>query len=595
MVVRLPNPWGRSEPNLSNHEFKLNEKLWLIEEIVYHNGKASILAKKYKMGRNLLNIWVKRYRKNGKIHEVGRPTIIGSPIMRELKGMLTDKIHNTTTSDFVENLQDLHKKRMVETTNVAACSVKPVSRRSVGRLVEKMKLKKGKAEQTTDARAVATADKLNSVSIAAAHFLMVPLTSPHLIINADGTSYSTGGGLTAGVEVYYLADEQQGKTLKVPAQKESTLTSYFVKYYLCMTATGAIATPIYIVADDNMREGVIDVHEVVGLGLGQEVLGTGYVVFSKTRAVNEEFYRWWFMTVFTKFVIDLRMLHDIPDTVPVYFTLDGEDVQIKPLKSAAIQEVCRELNIIIGKPPASTTSISQPCDVGKVFMSSKTKNRHLKKVQDVIEAAMNTKLREVLRKHDVITGKKFKKHHVKAFILGIQIVQHILQTTLRKDMVSDSFSLTGQYIKQTGKCDVDIILGKCKEAFTTEEVTKIWAYLPTLCKILKEKGEIPEKDFLPLGMSEPVDPSKRGRDDLVLNRRRFCFLTNPFLIKREADKVLQKEAIAGEKADKVLKRKAAAEAKRLAPKPLKRARKNNPVIAADVVAPPAPDIAVAPV
>jgi hypothetical protein len=208
---------------------------------------------------------------------------------------------------------------------------------------------------------------------------------------------------------------------------------------------------------------------------------------------------------------------------------------------------------------------------------------------------MNTKLREVLRKYDVITRKKFKNHHIKAFILGIQIVQHILQTTLTKDMVSDSFPLTGQYIKQTGKCDVDIILGKCTEAFTTEEVTKIWAYLSTLCKTLKEIGKIPEKDFLPLGMSEPVDPSKRGRDDLVLNRGRFCFLTNPFLIKRQADKVLQKEAIAVEKADKVLKRKAAAEAKRLAPKPVKRARKNAPVIAADVVAPPAPDIAVAPV
>jgi hypothetical protein len=96
-------------------------------------------------------------------------------------------------------------------------------------------------------------------------------------------------------------------------------------------------------------------------------------------------------------------------------------------------------------------------------------------------------------------------------------------------------------------------------------------------------------------MSEPVDPSKRGRDDLVRNRRRFRFLTNPFLIKREADKVLQKEAIAIEKADKVLKRKAAAEAKWLAPKPVKRARKDAPLRAADVVALPAPVIAVAPV
>ena len=306
-------------------------------------------------------------------------------------------------------------------------------------------------------------------------------------------------------------------------------------------------------------------------------------MFSRSRSVNEEFYRWWFSTIFTKFVIDLRILHNLSDSVPVYFTLDGEDVQIKPMRSAAIQDVCKEMNIIIGKPPASTTSISQPCDVGKVFMASKTKNKNLKRVQDIAEAAMNTKLRDVLRKHDVTTGKKFKAHHIKAFILGIQIVQHILQTTLRKDLVSDSFSMTGQYMKSTGKCDVEKILGQCKEVFTTEEVTKVWALLPTLCNILKERGEIMEKDYLPLGMSEPIVQGRRGRDDLTLNRRRFCFLTHPSLLKREADKANRKEAAALENEEKKVKRKADAEAKKLLPKPVKRQKKNHPVIDAAVV------------
>lgn len=61
---------------------------------------------------------------------------------------------------------------------------------------------------------------------------MVPLSTLYLMINADGTSYSTGGGLTDEVEVYYLANEQKGATLKVTVQKESTLTAYFVMYYL---------------------------------------------------------------------------------------------------------------------------------------------------------------------------------------------------------------------------------------------------------------------------------------------------------------------------------------------------------------------------
>jgi hypothetical protein len=160
------------------------------------------------------------------------------------------------------------------------------------------------------------------------------------------------------------------------------------------------------------------VHEVVGLGVGQEVLAAGWVVFVKTRSVNEEFYRWWFMTIFRKFVIDLRMVYNISDAVPVYFTLDGEDVQIEPV-TKTIQDICSEMNIIIGKPPASTTSISQPCDTGKIFSSSKTKNKNLKRVQDIADAAMKTKRRDVIKKHALFTGKNFilitSKHSYWAF------------------------------------------------------------------------------------------------------------------------------------------------------------------------------------
>jgi hypothetical protein len=116
--------------------------------------------------------------------------------------------------------------------------------------------------------------------------------------------------------------------------------------------------------------------------------------------------------------------------------------------------------------------------------------------------------------------------------------------------VCDSFSITGQYIKRTGKCDVDRILGQCKVSFTTEEATKIWEYIPTLCNIIKGKGELTEKDSLPLGISEPPKYGKKSRDDLVLNRRQFCFLTNPAPIKREVDKASLRDAAPVEKADK---------------------------------------------
>ena len=40
---------------------------------------------------------------------------------------------------------------------------------------------------------------------------MVPLTSPYLKFNADGTSFQTGGGLTDLVKVKYLPDDWEAK------------------------------------------------------------------------------------------------------------------------------------------------------------------------------------------------------------------------------------------------------------------------------------------------------------------------------------------------------------------------------------------------
>ena len=40
-----------------------------------------------------------------------------------------------------------------------------------------------------------------------------------------------------------------------------------------------------------------------------------------------------------------------------------------------VDSICREYNIVFEKQPASTTSISQPLDVGKSFIAAKTTNR----------------------------------------------------------------------------------------------------------------------------------------------------------------------------------------------------------------------------
>ena len=116
----------------------------------------------------------------------------------------------------------------------------------------------------------------------------------------------------------------------------------------------------------------------------------------------------------------------------------------------------------------------------------------------------------------------------------------------------------------------------------TDEVTKVWKLLPSLCQIMKVKGELMESDYNPLGMSEPVLPGRKNKDELVVNRRRTVFLTHPQVILRELEKKEVKEAAAIETVDKKLKRKADSEARKANPPANKRTKKAG--VVAEVVA-----------
>ena len=274
MATHLANPWGKSNLKLVASELTTMQKTWLIHEIKFHGQSCAHLGNRYGIDRKMLSKWGNIYSKNTSVTVSGGRPVLFSPVeLVSLKKDLTKEVYNVKKEDFDKNLQTKHIKQVNASTNRATCSINPISRRSVKRYMEKMEVKDGNAEQTTDARAKATGDKINAISVAAAHYLMMPLTNPNITINTDGTSYQTGGGLTDKVKIVYDPEEQirRGTPLKVLPVKGSSLTAFFVKFYLCMNATGTTAPPIYIVADINMMEGEIGVHEVPELGIGIEV------------------------------------------------------------------------------------------------------------------------------------------------------------------------------------------------------------------------------------------------------------------------------------------------------------------------------------
>ena len=196
---------------------------------------------------------------------------------------------------------------------------------------------------------------------------------------------------------------------------------------------------------------------------------------------------------------------------------------------------------------------------------------------------MTNRIKAIIKLHEAKVGKTLPPHHIKGTYEGVQTVQYIISTTMRRDIIIQSFEIVGQYDHLTVGCNVEQVLRQCKTPFTTDEVTRVWEHLPRLCNILKSKGEISEKDYMPLEVGVVEDG--QSRDDLVLNRRIFFFLANLAFIAREDQKRVEKLNAVVDRKDKAAKRKAAAEIRKAKPPTAKRVRKDTVVAA--VVAPAA--------
>jgi hypothetical protein len=105
------------------------------------------------------------------------------------------------------------------------------------------------------------------------------------------------------------------------------LTAYFVKQYLAIAPTGATAPLVYCLADDNMADEEIDVHEVPAGLLGLHDHDKSFVAFAKTRNINAAFTEWYWRHVQIPFSMEQREKHNLVGST-FSINCDGEDVQI---------------------------------------------------------------------------------------------------------------------------------------------------------------------------------------------------------------------------------------------------------------------------
>jgi transposase len=582
-------PFGRGNHMLDANQLSGDEKTWIAKAHLIGGMKYKELAKRFSLSENAISRWVQAVRKGGiSGRRGGRPLLINPKYHKSLVGFLEDKPLNERLDDWEIEVQKAVAATAAD-AGIASCYVKPISKRTMKRIKVLLNVNQGNCECTTTARMEAIADVRNALSFATMNACCVPISTPELIINVDATQFTCGDVKGSGAQAAYVG--KRPRNLKVqPKKGESGLTSYFIKYYATISAAGGRARPIYIIADDQMKEQAIDVHEVTGIGAGTHPGETAYIVFCKSRVPQLEFYKWYVRIILVPWVQELREIYGIDTAVPAFFQLDGEAAQIAPfLTDTQIRELCDEHNILVGKPSGSTTSTTQALDKGPLFLTSKG---YLAVTTDLDVAdhwlIRNGRLRAVWdlhKKHMEQDGGKsgLSDAHRKSGIHGILRIHQSTQRAFHSKAITDSFKETGLY-----PFDMTVIFSNCTGNITPDEQMHFLEILPRLKRLFMEQGELLELDYDKFQVR--AGTADRGQH-LIVSRRRCVLLSSPGFWARELEKQrLKEQTVSLKETEKERKRKVTAsnKAKKEEKAEAKRLRTAPPPPPAPVPPPPPP-------
>jgi hypothetical protein len=570
---------GRIRRDLGGIDLTVDEKLSLgrqMAEAALGPDTRKKLQEKYNLQTRSLYRYQDAWLKNSVLFpNTGRPPNIDPEYMDVATAALQENDYQVRTANWKFELQEAAKKTAAKRGRDPG-RVKPISRRTLARVEIREGIDTGNAEPTTTARATAISDVRNAVSFAAMNQHMVEecQTAPELILNMDATQFQVGYDTKGKIEIKYKTDDKKNMLKKgplkvLPEKSDAGITAFFIKYYMLMSAAGYAANPVYVLADDSMDEDEIDVHEVKGLSVSPTLGGTGYLVFSKTRGCNLAFYKWYNEKFLIPFTEATRDHFDLPADETAWFQLDGEPIQIKIFEDADMLAQLDAAHIVVGKPPGSTTEITQPCDRGKVFKGPKTANRNISDKDVSGDKYLLGKISECLKEHvhrmkkkkrdkelarlglaptdaaapveeeeggeeepddtwsaddiekrdealKILDVKTMKAAHIKMALYGLLRVNYALQLTMKCNMIKESFQLCGIYPYST-----DQILASCKTAILLEESDHIKSVLPALSALIGEESELFDKDFEEFNIRNNKNSSK---DSLTTCRRRSIFL-----------------------------------------------------------------------
>jgi transposase len=164
MLKLGPCPFGRGNRKLTPEDRTPKNKRWIAHANIIGGMTQAKLAARFGLSVHTVKDWVKEVRRGGTLEtRGGRPPSIAPEHHQKLAEFVNGGTHNVLKTAWRE---ELHKAALETGADAgkASCYIKPLSRRSIGRMESLLDVHMGNAEVTTTARALAIEDVRNSLS-----------------------------------------------------------------------------------------------------------------------------------------------------------------------------------------------------------------------------------------------------------------------------------------------------------------------------------------------------------------------------------------------------------------------------------------------
>jgi hypothetical protein len=154
----------------------------------------------------------------------------------------------------------------------------------------------------THARIVAEADPRNAYSMYLKSKAFCSQLFPEMIFNWNATQY-----------VVNSDGDESGIFIKAELPSDRDLSGesgggldFAMKLYHFHNAAGFCSPPVFVIADNSMSEGEYKVFKIDRLNSDRSMDSYGYLCFTKTRACNSTFYKWFVFNVVVPYITERR-------------------------------------------------------------------------------------------------------------------------------------------------------------------------------------------------------------------------------------------------------------------------------------------------